>query len=42
MVGNKDNVKVEVNVGCIKQTDSHHTISGNILLFQIHWKQKKV
>ena len=39
-----DYVEVEVNDGCIKQTDriGHHTISGNISLFQIHQKLKKV
>ena len=34
MARNKDSVEVEVNYGCIKQTDrslmTHHTISGNI------------
>ena len=43
MAGNKDNVEVEVNDGCIRLTDRlSDNIWQYILLFQIHQKLKKV
>ena len=48
MVGSEDDVEVEVNDGCksmmavSSRQIGHHTISGNISLFQIHQKLKRV